>query len=216
MPRDSQAGSVRTRHPHVVRPCPAAVGDDNDDGGCDATTGTRARGGGPGGLRELRAALPRRRHRHAHVRAAGRPRHHPGRDPRRGGGCGPRRTTSAQPLPRALVQRVRRGRARGAARAHRAAARADGCALPHRGAARRPLPHDRLAQAHRRLWLPGAAHRDRPVRPCQPACGVAIDRQLLPRRRGRQPHHAGPRRGGAAGGHEPGTLRLAGRLGDGA
>ena len=42
------------------------------------------------------------------------------------------------------------------------------CAV-HRRPARRPFPHDPLAQAHRGLRLPGAAHRHRPVRPADPA-----------------------------------------------
>ena len=39
--------------------------------------------------------------------------------------------------------------------------------------------------------------------------GVAVDRQLLPRRRGHLAHPGLPRRRGAARGHEPGALRLA-------
>ncbi len=42
---------------------------------------------------------------------------------------------------------------------------------------------------------------------------LAVDRQLLPRRRGDQPDHGLPRRGGAARGHERRALRVAGALG---
>ena len=49
--------------------------------------------------------------------------------------------------------------------------------------------------------------------PTQAARGVAVDRQLLPRRRRHLAHPGLPRRRRAAGGDEPGALRLAGRLG---
>ena len=88
-----------------------------------------------------------------------------------------------------------------------------GVQAPDRRRPGRPLPDDRLPQGARRVRLPGAAHRDRPVRPHHPARDLAVDRQLLPGRRCDQPDHGLPRRGGAAGGHEPGALRLAGALG---
>ena len=64
-------------------------------------------------------------------------------------------------------------------------------------------------QGPRRLRLPGAAHRDRPVRPDPAAGDLAVDRQLRPGRRRHQPDHGQPRRGHPARGHEPGALRLA-------
>ena len=49
--------------------------------------------------------------------------------------------------------------------------------------------------------------------PTVAARGLAVDRQLLPRRRGDLADHGLPRRGGPARGDEPGALRLAGALG---
>ena len=64
-------------------------------------------------------------------------------------------------------------------------------------------------QGARRLRLPGAARRHRPVRP-DPAPGdLAVDGQLRPRRHRHQPDHGQPRRGDPARGDEPGALRLA-------
>ena len=78
---------------------------------------------------------------------------------------------------------------------------------------RRPLPDDRRPQGARRLRLPRAAGRHRPVRPDRHRAiwpstgnyargGVAISR-----------HHGLPGRGDPARGHEPGALRLARPLG---
>ena len=50
--------------------------------------------------------------------------------------------------------------------------------------------------------------------PGAPARGVALDRQLLPRRRRHLAHPGLPRRRRAARGHEPGALRLAGAMGE--
>ena len=55
-----------------------------------------------------------------------------------------------------------------------------------------------------------------PLRSDAAARGVALDRQLLPRRRRHLAHPRLPRRRRAAGGHEPGAVRLAGRVGGGA
>ena len=52
---------------------------------------------------------------------------------------------------------------------------------------RRPLPDDHGAQGARRLLLPRATCRHRPVRPDGAPCGVAVDRQLRPRRHRDQP-----------------------------
>ena len=79
--------------------------------------------------------------------------------------------------------------------------------------ARRPLPDDRRPQGPGRLRLPRAADRHRPVRPDRAARDLAVDRQLLPRRRGDQPDHGLPRRRRAARGDEPGAVRLARGLG---
>ena len=45
--------------------------------------------------------------------------------------------------------------------------------------------------------------------PIEPARGLAVHRQLLPRRRRDQPDHGLPGRGGPARGHEPRAVRLA-------
>ena len=107
---------------------------------------------------------------------------------------------------------TRRGR-RGDARRDRTAARTDRRAGAHRAGARRPLPDDPRSQGSRRLRLPRATRRHRPVRPDAPPRDLAFDRQLLPRRRRHLAHPRLPRRRGAAGEHEPGTLRLARSLG---
>ena len=58
---------------------------------------------------------------------------------------------------------------------------------------RRPLPDDHRPQGARRLRLPGAAGRHRPVRPDPPPGDLAVDRQLRPRRHRHQPDHGQPR-----------------------
>ena len=83
----------------------------------------------------------------------------------------------------------------------------------HRRGARRAVPDDPRAQGAGRLRLPGAAPGGGPLRSDQAARGVALDRQLLPRRRRHLAHPGLPRRGRAARGHEPGAVRLAGRTG---
>ena len=76
------------------------------------------------------------------------------------------------------------------------------------------FPDDRRPQGAGRLCLSGAAAGHRPVRSRARPRGVALDRQLLPRRRCDLAHSRLPRRRGAAGGHEPGALRLAVAMGD--
>ncbi len=100
-----------------------------------------------------------------------------------------------------------------ASRARRAAVVADRRGRPDRRRPRRPLPDDRRAQGPRRLRLPRPADRDRPVRPDHAPRGLAVDRQLLPRRRRDLADHGLPRRGRPARGHEPGAVRLARALG---
>ena len=80
--------------------------------------------------------------------------------------------------------------------------------------ARAPLSDDRRAQGAGGLCLPGAAPR-RPAGSIRhrPQGGVAVDRQLLPRRRRDLAHPRLPRRRRAARRHEPRALRLAGALG---
>ena len=75
------------------------------------------------------------------------------------------------------------------------------------------FPDDPRAQGAGRLRLPRAAPVSRPLRSDAAARGVAVDRQLLPRRRRHLAHPGLPRRRRAAGGHEPGALRLAERVG---
>ena len=82
-------------------------------------------------------------------------------------------------------------------------------------AARRALSHDRRAQGARRLWLPGAASRDRPLRPEACTRRSGHRRQLLPRRRRDLAHSRLPRRGRIARGHEPRALRMARAMGGG-
>ena len=98
-------------------------------------------------------------------------------------------------------------------RPRRAAARAHRRRGADRRRARRPLPDDPRAQGAGRLRLPRAAARHRAVRPDAQPRGLALHRQLLPRRRRHLADHGLPRRRGAAGGHEPGALRLARGLG---
>ncbi len=67
----------------------------------------------------------------------------------------------------------------------------------------------RRAQGAGRLRLPGAAARHRTVRPDAQPRGLALDRQLLPRRRRDLAADGLPRRRRPPRGHEPGALRLA-------
>ena len=113
-----------------------------------------------------------------------------------------------QPVARPLVQRPRR-RARRRARSRRAAVVADRRREPDHRRLRRPLPDDHGPQGARRLRLPGAAGRHRPVRPDPPPGDLAVDRQLRPGRHRHQPDHGQPRRGHPSRGDEPGALRLA-------
>ena len=94
-------------------------------------------------------------------------------------------------------------------RPRRAAVVADRGREPDHRRVRRPLPDDHGPQGARRLRLPGAADRHRPVRPDPPPGDLAVDRQLRPRRHRHQPDHGQPRRGHPPRGHEPGALRLA-------
>ena len=61
--------------------------------------------------------------------------------------------------------------------------------------------------------LPGAAAGDRPVRSEARSGDLAVHRKLLPRRHCHIAHSRLPRRGRAAGGHEPGAFRLAAGVG---
>ena len=209
MPQVPCERPVRTqwRHPSTARPS-----DGQDTTGRargtgrrhHATVGARTRDGRSGGLRAHRRALPRARtsccrpSRSWPTRRASRP---PIRA--RLADVDPDAAASAQPVPRPLVQRPRTARAGRGARARRPAAGADRRGGADRRRPRRPLPDDPRAQGARRLRLPGAAPRHRAVRPDPPARGLAVDRQLLPRRRGHLAHHGLPRRRRPARGHEP-------------
>ena len=124
------------------------------------------------------------------------------------GDADPQGRRRPQPVAGPLVQRPRRRPGR-RARARRAAVVADRRREPDHRRVRRPLPDDHRAQGARRLRLPGAADRHRPVRPDPPPGDLAVDRQLRPRRHRHQPDHGQPRRGHPARGDEPGALRLA-------
>ena len=123
------------------------------------------------------------------------------------------RAARVESLSRQLVQRHRPARRRGRAGPRRGAERPERRSGAHRGRARRAVPDDRCAQGARRLCLPRAAPRIRPLRSDAPARGLALDRQLLPRRRRDLAHPRVPRRRGAAGRHERRTLRVARALG---
>ena len=119
----------------------------------------------------------------------------------------------AQSVPRALVQRRRpQGPCRYSGLC-RAADRTDRGEGAHRAAARQPLSDDPRPQGAGRLWLPGAAAGHRRVRSDAPSRGVAVDRQLLSRRRRHLAHPRLPRHRRAAGKHEPRALRLARPMG---
>ncbi len=120
----------------------------------------------------------------------------------------PERSRRPQPVARPLVQRPRRRPGR-RARSRRAAEEPDRRRQPDHRRVRRPLPDDHRAQGARRVRLPGAACRDRTVRPDAPPRDLAVDRQLRPRRHRDQPDHGQPRRRDPPGGDEPGALRLA-------
>ena len=119
----------------------------------------------------------------------------------------------AQPLPRPLAQRRVAAGHHGGARPRRPRPGADGRRRADRGRSRRPLPADPRAQGARRLRLPRAASRRGRVRPGDAACRLAVDRQLLPRRRRDLPPARLPRRRRPAGRDEPGAVRLARALG---
>jgi hypothetical protein len=116
-----------------------------------------------------------------------------------------------QPVARALVQRLGGNRVDVPDHvvlrqvAHR-------CREPDHRRLRRPLPDDHRAQGARRVRVPRAARRHRPVRPHPPPRHLAEHRQLRPRRHRHQPHHGLPWRRDPARGHEPGALRLARRV----
>ena len=139
------------------------------------------------------------------------PDHDPGRPSRPGSpAIGPDDAAPAQPLPRPLVQR--RGRAPGSSTVP------EHVVLPREltGVDARIVvalgdrfPMIERAQGAGRLRLPRAAPRHRPVRPDAQPRRLAVDRQLLPRRRRHLAAHGLPRRRRAAGGDEPGALRLA-------
>ena len=98
-------------------------------------------------------------------------------------------------------------------RAHRAARRADrGAGQDHRGIGQ-PIPDDRGPQGAGRIRMPHSAPAVRSLRRHPSPRGLALDRQLLPGGCGDRQAVGMPVGGGAAGGHEPGTFRLAGRLG---
>ena len=80
----------------------------------------------------------------------------------------------------------------------------------HRRPRRQVLPH-RRAQGRRRLRLPGAAAGHRRVRPDHAEGGLALDRQLLPRRRLRLRAARLQGRRHPARGDEPRALRVAAR-----
>ena len=77
---------------------------------------------------------------------------------------------------------------------------------------RRPLPDDRGAQGPRGVRVPRSADRDGAVRSDGAPSDLAVDRELLPRRRRHLAHPRLPRRRGAPGGDEPRALRVAGEV----
>ena len=124
------------------------------------------------------------------------------------------RAARGESLSRQLVQRASTGEASATAPvARRDTRRPERRAGAHRRRARRAVPDDRRAQGARRVCVPRAAPRLRPLRSHPPARGLALDRQLLPRRRCDLAHPRLPRRRGAAGRHERRALRVARALG---
>ena len=124
------------------------------------------------------------------------------------------RAARVEPLSRQLVQRHRPARRAGACRST-SSCRAALTGVPARivvvlGAL---FPMIARTQGARRLCLPRAAPRVRPLRSDAPARGLALDRQLLPRRRRDLAHPGLPRRRGAAGRHERGAVRVAASAG---
>ena len=114
-----------------------------------------------------------------------------------------------QPLPHHLAQRADGQRRRLRWRQlYRIPEFSDRRAGPHPGSRRQVVP-DRRPQGRRRLRLPGAAAGHRAVRPHPAEGGLALHRQLLPRRRLRlQPARLRVDRHPARG-DEPGALRVA-------
>ena len=158
-----------------------------------------------------RRQVPGTGRRPAHLRPTGGPVQHPGRHPLSPGGHRPQRRRRPEPVPRALVQRPARwlhGRTgtRGAPTGADRRAGAD-----HRGV-RQPLPDDRCPQGPGRLLLPGSADPHRRVRPDVAPGYLAVHRQLRPGWRCHLAPHGLPGRRSATGEHEPGTLRVAGRV----
>jgi cysteine synthase A len=125
-----------------------------------------------------------------------------------------------KPVPRPLAQRHRRGAGRAPATC---AVPNDHVVLPRRRSPGVAAPivvafGDRFPMIHAHKVL--AAYGCLAPRlvtgqfdPTTPPRGVAVDRQLLPRRRGDLAHHGLPRRRGPARGHERRALRLARALG---
>ncbi len=179
----------------------------------DADLGARGRHCRRGGVRPHRRAFPGTQDPAPDLRPARRARPDPRLDPRGVGGGGAGRGRSAQPVPCALVQRRRSQFTGRPPRARRAGERAHRGGRTDRRGFRRPFPDDPRPQGARRLRLPRATRRHRPVRPHLPPGGVALHRQLLPRRGGDLGPHELPGCRGAAGGDEPRTLRLARELG---
>jgi hypothetical protein len=120
---------------------------------------------------------------------------------------------AGQPVSRPLAQRRRSHVAGEGPSARGPAVDLDRGRQPDHRRVRRSLPDDHGAQGAGGVRLPGAAPHDRAVRPDPPPRGVALDRQLLPRRRGDLAHPRLPRRGGPARGHERRALPLARALG---
>ena len=124
-----------------------------------------------------------------------------------------RRSAGRQSVARALAQRARPASPNRRSRPYRAAQSADRRQGADHRDDRIALPDDRRAQGAAGLCRPRYAARHRRLRSRAPSRGLAIDRQLLPRRRGDLPHSRLRRRRRAARGHEPRTLRMAGAVG---
>ena len=134
----------------------------------------------------------------------------PGCVRRRARGGRARRGAPAQPLPRPLVQRREPARHRRACPEHLVLPRE----LTGVEATIVVALGDRFPMigAHKVLAAYGCLaprRRHRPLRPDAPPRDLALDRELLPRRRRDLAADRLPRRRGAAGGDEPGAVRLA-------